>query len=84
MKLMKKILLSLAALAFAATMNAQVWIGGEVGFTTNHTNDSDHTAMELTIAPDIGYSLSGNSALPSPSVMVIQAMAMAASTACQI
>ena len=57
---MKKILLSLAALAFAATMNAQVWIGGEVGFTTNHTNGSDHTAMELTIAPDIGYSLSSN------------------------
>jgi hypothetical protein len=54
---MKKILLSLAALAFAATMNAQVWIGGEVGFTTNHTNGSDHTAMELNIAPDIGYSL---------------------------
>ena len=52
MKLMKKILLSLAALAFAATMNAQVWIGGEVGFTTNHTNGSDHTAMELTIAPE--------------------------------
>lgn len=57
---MKKILLSLAALAFAATINAQVWIGGEVGFTTNHTNGSDHTAMELNIAPDIGYSLSGN------------------------
>jgi hypothetical protein len=57
---MKRILLSLAALAFAATMNAQVWIGGEVGFTTNHTNGSDHTAMELTIAPDIGYSLSSN------------------------
>ena len=45
MKLKKKILLSLVALAFAATMNAQVWIGGEVGFTTNHTNGSDHTAM---------------------------------------
>ena len=57
---MKKILLSLAALALAATVKAQVWIGGEVGFTTNHTNGSDHTAMELNIAPDIGYSLSGN------------------------
>ena len=53
---MKKILLSLAALALAATVKAQVWIGGEVGFTTNHTNGSDHTAMELNIAPDIGYS----------------------------
>ena len=58
---MKKILLSLAALAVAATMNAQVWIGGEVGFTTNHTNGSGHTALELNIAPDIGYSLSGTS-----------------------
>ena len=57
---MKKILLSLAALAFAATMNAQVWIGGEVGFNTNHTNGSDHNATEITLAPDIGYSLSGN------------------------
>ena len=57
---MKKILLSLAVLAFAATMNAQVWIGGEVGFTTNHTNGSGHTALELNIAPDIGYTLSDN------------------------
>ena len=57
---MKKILLSLAALALAATVKAQVWIGGEVGFTTNHTNGSGHTALELNIAPDIGYSLSGN------------------------
>ena len=57
---MKKILLSLAALAVAATMNAQVWIGGEVGFTTNHTNGSGHTALELNIAPDIGYTLSDN------------------------
>ena len=57
---MKKILLSLAALALAATMKAQVWIGGEVGFTTNHTNGSGHTALELNIAPDIGYTLSDN------------------------
>ena len=55
---MKKILLSLAALAVAATMNAQVW--SEVGFTTNHTNGSGHTALELNIAPDIGYTLSDN------------------------
>lgn len=64
-------------------MNAQVWIGGEVGFTTNHTNGSDHTAMELTIAPDIGYSLSGNfSVAIALGYIVTQAMSMAASTAC--
>ena len=57
---MKKILISLAAFALAVTAKAQVWIGGEVGFTTNHTNGSDHSAIELNIAPDIGYSLSGN------------------------
>ena len=57
---MKKILLSLAALALAATMNAQVWIGGEVGFDMNHTNGSGYTANEFTIAPDIGYTLSDN------------------------
>ena len=65
---MKKILLSLAALALAATVKAQVWIGGEVGFTTNHTNGSDHTAIELTIAPDIGYSLSGNFSVAAVSI----------------
>ena len=63
MILMKKSLLSLAALALAATVKAQVWIGGEVGFTTNHTNGSNHTAMELNIAPDIGYTLSDNCSL---------------------
>ncbi len=61
---MKKILMSLAALAVAATMNAQVWVGGEVGFnsdkTTIKTNGQSQsvTTNNFTLAPEIGYNLS--------------------------
>ena len=64
-------------------MNAQVWIGGEVGVNMNHTNGSGYTTNEVTIAPDIGYSLSGNfSVAIALGYIVTQAMSMAASTAC--
>ena len=57
---MKKIMMTLAAVAVAATMNAQVWVGGEIGFTGNHTNGSDDTDKTFTIAPEIGYNLDDN------------------------
>jgi len=61
---MKKILMTLAAVAVAATMNAQVWVGGQIGFnadkTTVKTNgvSTDVTTNNFTIAPEIGYNLS--------------------------
>ena len=56
---MKKLILS-AVVAFAAmTANAQVWIGGGLGFTqTNYDNlmfEPDQTSFY--IAPEIGYTL---------------------------
>jgi hypothetical protein len=57
---MKKILMTLAAVAMAATMNAQTWIGGEIGFESNHVNGASSTTKEFRIAPEIGYNVSDN------------------------
>ena len=53
---MKKILMTLAAVAVATTMNAQVWVGGELGFTSEHLNGVG-TENVFTVKPEIGYSL---------------------------
>lgn len=61
---MKKILMTLAAVAVATTMNAQVWVGGELGFTSDHTNGNKDangasiTTKHLFVKPEIGYNLS--------------------------
>ena len=60
---MKKILMTLAAVAVATTMNAQIWAGGELGFTTSHKNSSNWTSKNLTISPEVGYNLSDNFAV---------------------
>ena len=60
---MKKIMMTLAAVAVAATMNAQVWVGGELGFTGSHVNGIDNTEKTFTIAPEIGYNLDDNFAV---------------------
>jgi outer membrane protein W len=60
---MKKIMMTLAAVAVAATMNAQVWVGGEIGFNADKTTvknngvSNDVTTNNFTIAPEIGYNL---------------------------
>ena len=55
---MKKIMMTLAAVAVAATMNAQAYIGGSLGFST--TSQGDDTKTSFTILPEIGYSLDDN------------------------
>mgnify|MGYP002623314705 CR=1 FL=1 len=64
---MKKIMMSLAALAVAATMNAQGYIGGTLGldFENKMTdkNGKDATAMSFTINPELGYNLSDQSSV---------------------
>ena len=58
---MKKIMMTLAALAVAATMNAQVYVGGTVGFkSVSHDGES---ASAFTIAPELGYNLDENLAV---------------------
>jgi hypothetical protein len=55
---MKKIMMTLAAVAVAATMNAQIYVGGEVGFET--TSVDGNSTSSLTLMPEIGYNLDEN------------------------
>ena len=48
---MKKIILFCVAALMALAANAQVYIGGQVGFTAN----SDNKTNALTILPEVGY-----------------------------
>lgn len=68
---MKKVFLTLALVAFAFAANAQFVIGGQLGFNTNgskYTQESANPvwdspvakAMNLTIAPSVGYMLNDN------------------------
>ena len=57
---MKKIMMTLAAVCVAATMNAQGYIGGNLGFvnSTNKTNPAaEVTRTGFSIAPEFGYKL---------------------------
>ncbi len=57
---MKKIMMTLAAVAVAATMNAQMYIGGGINFinSTNKTNAAaESTRTVFAIAPEFGYKL---------------------------
>lgn len=53
---MKKILMTLAAVAVAATMNAQVYVGGSVGITS-YGGDGVDEETAFKILPEIGYNL---------------------------
>lgn len=54
---MKKIMMTLAAIAVAATMNAQGYVGGSLGFQSDKTHDGDITKTQFAIAPELGYKL---------------------------
>lgn len=61
---MKKYLLTVAVAALVAvSANAQVWVGGEFGFTFNHENGSNVTEKTFDIKPTVGYNLSDNLAV---------------------
>ena len=52
--------MTLAAVAVAATMNAQMYVGGNIGFNTssNKTNPAaEATNTQFTINPEFGYQL---------------------------
>lgn len=53
---MKKILMTLAAVAMAATMNAQVYVGGTAGIGSLKVGDADNeTAYKFL--PEVGYNI---------------------------
>ena len=58
---MKKILMTLATAFVAVSMNAQYYVGGTAGFTSNKDNSSfpsiERTTNTLTIAPEFGMAL---------------------------
>jgi long-subunit fatty acid transport protein len=55
---MKKIMMTLAAVAVAATMNAQVYLGGGLGFQYHKQGDDKTTIVK--VMPEIGYNLDEN------------------------
>ncbi len=55
---MKKIMMTLAAVCVAATMNAQVYVGGGIGFSTTSHDGNNSTSFK--ILPEIGYNLDDN------------------------
>ena len=59
---MKKLILSALVAISAITANAQVWLGGEVGFTSLSTDAGfgSSTTKNFVIAPEIGYKLNEN------------------------
>ncbi len=66
-KIMKKIMMTLAAVCVAATMNAQVYVGGTVGldFQTKMVDSEgkDATGMTFQIKPELGYNLDEKSSV---------------------
>ena len=54
-KTMTKLLMTLAFLAVATTMSAQVSIGGEVGLGTSHTKQTGSSDNTFFIRPEVEY-----------------------------
>ena len=54
---MKKIILSAIVAVCAISANAQVWAGGSLGFNAYSGDSYNETYTNLTIAPEIGYSI---------------------------
>ena len=64
---MKKFFMTLAAIAVAATMNAQVYLGGTFGLDFENKlvdkDGNDATGVSFEIKPEIGYNLSEKSSV---------------------
>lgn len=64
---MKKIFMTLAAVAVAATMNAQVYLGGAFGLGFENKlidkDGKDATGVSFAIKPEIGYNLNEKSSV---------------------
>lgn len=61
---MKKIILSAIVALASLTANAQVWVGGQLGYTfskvKNFGVDGDLKVNQFSILPEVGYSLNDN------------------------
>ena len=59
---MKKILLAAFVAVASLSANAQVWVGGELGFNTSKASSDGITIKKntVTVAPEIGCKFTGN------------------------
>lgn len=55
---MKKIFLTLMVMVAAVAANAQVWVGGSLGFRTFDADETGGKNLEFNINPEVGYDLS--------------------------
>lgn len=62
---MKKIFMTLAAVCVAATMNAQVYVGGSLGINAwnSQENVGDKSETTFKILPEIGYNINDSWAI---------------------
>ena len=58
---MKKFFMTLAAVCVAATMNAQVYVGGGLGLAS--TSQDGNTNTKLKLMPEIGYNINDSWAI---------------------
>ena len=54
---MKRFFLSAIVAVIAMTANAQIWVGGELGFTYTDFDSHDESMTSFVIAPEVGYTL---------------------------
>ena len=54
---MKKIMMTLVAIAMATTMNAQWYVGGTVGYNYTKDKNTDVKSHTFMIMPEVGYNL---------------------------
>lgn len=60
---MKKFFIAAVMTVVALTANAQVWVGGELGFSTNknaYDGEKINSNTEFTFAPEVGFNISEN------------------------
>ncbi len=57
---MKKIILSALVAVSALSANAQVWMGGALGFGVKDFEGSDDSQLTLTVKPEVGYTINEN------------------------
>jgi len=55
---MKKMILAALVAVCSLSANAQVWVGGQVGFAVNHIDNVDKSYTTFEILPEVGYTLS--------------------------
>lgn len=53
---MKKVILAALVAVASLSANAQVYVGGQIGFATGKAGQGADNTMKFTIAPEVGYS----------------------------